>query len=70
MFTLQQLQTIVNLIIAGGKAPATGADGMMQAAQAIMWIKEREALMIAQQPPAVPPPPPAEEHPTNGAAAH
>lgn len=69
MFTLEQLQTIFNLIIAGGKSPATGADGVLRAAEAISWIKERERELLGRPQPAAPPALPVAPV-ANGAEAH
>jgi hypothetical protein len=42
-----QLAFIADLVIAGGKSPHTGGDGMMKAAQAIMLIQAELAALEA-----------------------
>lgn len=70
MFTIEQLQLIVNLIVAGMKAPGTDVNGIAMGLQAIQWLKEREALLLAKPAPAdaVPPPLPSDAPAANGHA--
>lgn len=45
MLTTEQLSAIADLVIAGGKAAETGANGVILAAQAIAWIRAHVAAM-------------------------
>lgn len=45
VFTKEQLQVIENLVIAGGKSPYTGLEGIMGAAQAVVLIRQVQAML-------------------------
>lgn len=45
VFTKEQLQVIENLVIAGGKSPYTGLEGIMGAAQAVVLIRRAQAML-------------------------
>ncbi len=40
MLSRHQLVIIADLVVAGGKSPQTGVEGMKAAAMALMWIEQ------------------------------
>lgn len=43
MFTKEQLQTIGELVIQGGKSPHTGYDGLTKSVMVIGWLQQAAA---------------------------
>jgi hypothetical protein len=55
MLSAEQINAIGELVVIAGKSPSSGADGMMRAAQAIVWLQQ-EAQIVAgtMSPPPIP----------------
>ncbi len=51
MFTKDELLAIADMIVAGGKSPQTGGQGMMQAAQLLVRVEQELKKMTDQTEP-------------------
>ncbi len=53
MLNRQQLTMIAELVMAAGKSPLTGLDGMRAASMALMWIEQAVSELPANPAPSL-----------------
>ena len=53
MFNGQQLKVLAELVMAAGKSPLTGLDGMRAASMALMWIEQAASELPASPAPSL-----------------